>query len=160
MRGNTVIISLGLILSAFFIIMSGFIKEKNLKSSNETILNAVSVSVFRMLSIIPGLSGVAGMYYISLVSGFTKEFAFKFTYLITLVWAVFSFIRNIIMLFIHGVTVNYGVFYYIFFTIGAIGISGFSIYLFKKSIENKKTHYFGIFNIILAIITFLIFIRG
>ena len=160
MRGNTVIISLGLILSAFFIIMSGFIKEKNLKSSNETILNAVSVSVFRMLSIIPGLSGVAGMYFISLVSGFTKEFAFKFTYLITLVWAVFSFIRNIIMLFIHGVTVNYGVFYYIFFTIGAIGISGFSIYLFKKSIENKKTHYFGIFNIILAIITFLIFIRG
>ncbi len=160
LRGNIVIISLGLLLSSAFIIMAGLIKEKNLKSSNETILNAVGVSIFRMLSVIPGISGIAGMYYISLVCGFTKKFTVKFTYLITLCWAVFSFLRNIIMLFIYGVTINYGVFYYIFMALGAIGVSGFSIYLFKQAVENKKTHYFAVYNIILAIITFLIFIRG
>lgn len=160
MRGNLVIISSGLILSSIFIIMAEYVNEKNLKTSNETILNAVGVSVFKMLSIIPGISSVAGMYYISLVCGFTKKFAYKFIYLITLIWAVFSFLRNIIMLIIHGVTVNYGVFYYIFFALGAIGVSGFSIYLFNKAIDYKKTHYFAVFNIILAIITLLIFIRG
>ena len=160
MRGNLIIIAIGLLLSSFFIIMADRTAEKNLKTSNETILNAVGVSVFRMFSVIQGISGIAGMYYISLMCGFTKKFAFKFTYLITLIYSVFSFLRNIIMLFVNGVTVNYGVFYYIFFTIGAVGISGFSIYLFNKAIEFKKTHYFAVYNIILAIITFLIFIRG
>lgn len=157
---NLLITSFAFIISAFFIIGAQRVKEKNLKERNETILNAIAVSFFKLFSCLPGISGIGGMYFAGVYNGFRRETALKYAYIITLIFTVFSFIRNIISLFIYNINIYYSVFYYIFFFIGALGASGFSIYLFALSEKNKKTHYFAVYNIVIAVITFAIWLRG
>ena len=155
-----IIAVVGFILSAVFIISSLKVKEKNLKESNESILNGMVVAFFNVLSCIPGVSGFGGMYYGGLISGFRREFAVKYAYILTLLWAVCSFIYELIFGFVSGFIFNFDILYYIFFAIGAIGIGGVSIFAVSKAIQNKKTLWFAFYNIAIGIITLLIMIRG
>lgn len=160
MSSNLLIISFAFIVSSFFIMGAQRVKEKNLKESNETILNAIATSFFKLLACLPGISGIGGMYFAGVYNGFRREVSLKFAYIITLIFTVFSFIGNVISLFIYNINISYSVFYYIFLFMGALGAGGFSIYLYGISVKNKKTYYFAVYNIVIAVITFAIWLRG
>lgn len=150
----------GFFLSALYIIHGMRVKEKNLKESNESILNGIIISFFKVLSVIPGISGFGGMYYGGLISGVRREYAVKYAYLITLVWAVFSFIYELILNLSGGFVFNFGILYYIGFFLGAVGIGGIAVYSVYKAIESKKMHWFIIYNVGIGILTLLILVRG
>ena len=160
LTSNLIITTLGFLISALFVIGANLVKERTLKESNETILNSMYVALFQAFSVIPGISGFGGMYFAGVKCGFKREFSMKFAYILTLVWTFSSFIRNIILLIINGINIHFGVFYYIFAFLGALGISLISIYGFEKAFKHKKTIYFAIYNIAVAVIVFTIWLRG
>lgn len=155
-----IITAIGFFLSAVFVIHGMKAKEKNMKKSNESVLNGIIVAFFKVISLIPGVSGFGGMYYAGLISGFKREFAIKYAYIITFIWAVFSFIYDLILSFTGGFIFNFSILYYIGFALGALGIGGVAVYSVYKAVENKKTGWFAFYNIAIGIITLLIMMRG
>ncbi len=158
--GYIIITAIGFFLSSVFVLHGMKAKEKNMKESNESILNGMIVAFFKVFSLIPGVSGFGGMYYGGLISGFRREFAIKYAYIITFIWAVFSLIYDLILSFITGFVFNFDIVYYIGFTLGALGIGGVAVYSVYKAVENKKTGWFAFYNIAIGILTLLIMMRG
>ncbi len=158
--GYIIITAMGFFLSAFFVIHQVQIKEKNLKETNESVLNGMIVAFFQVLSLIPGVSGFGGMYYGGLIAGFRREFAIRYAYIITFIWAAFSFIYDLIFSFVKGFVFNFDILYYIGFALGALGIGGIAVFAVYKAVEHKKTGWFAFYNIAIGVLTLLIMIRG
>lgn len=160
MSSNLMVVALAFITTAVFIIMSQNIKESTLKEENQTVFNSLSIGIFKLLSIIPGLSGIGGMYFAGLINGFTREFALKFTYIITLISVTASFVRNIIVMLISGATVIYSIWYYIVAFLGALLIGGVAVYIYNLAVRRKHTLYFAVYNIVIGALILMIWIRG
>lgn len=158
--GNLVVTSAGFLISALFIILAGRVKERSLKESNHTIFNAIPVAAFFLLGMIPGVSGIAAMYFAGCRNGFKKDFTLKYISYIILSWIFFSFLIKLIKVFTGGIICHFGVLYYIFAFLGALGASGFALYLFGLAGKNKKMGYYAIVNAVIAVIAFVIWIRG
>lgn len=159
MSKNLLIISVAFLISAIFLYIADNTKEKKLSEKNETPFNAVSVGIFKLISLMPGFSAVGGMYFAGILNGFTKEFSLKFTYIITLFATFISFIKNIIGLF-YNFSAIYNLFGYISAFIGALFLSGIAIYLVAMAVKKSHLKYFGFYNFIIAIFIFLIWMRG
>lgn len=159
MSKNFLIISAAFLISGIFLYMAENTKEEKLSEKNEVPFNAVSVGIFKLLSIVPGFSGLGGMYFCGILNGFTKEFSLKFAYIITLVAMTASFISNIIRMFFY-VNIIYNVFGYILAFVGAAVLSYLAIELTSLAMRKNCLKYFGFYNIIIAIFIFLIWIRG
>jgi undecaprenyl-diphosphatase len=134
-------------------------KRKKESEKNETPFNAISVGIFKVLSIIPGFSGLGGMYFAGLTNGFTKEFAFKFSYILTLVAMILSFIKGCIGLFGY-INITHSVLSYILACIGALVTSYFALPVTEKAFKKEHLKYFGTYNIIIAVFTLIVWMRG
>ena len=94
MSANLLTVAGCFIISGLFLYYADNTKEKKLSEKNENPLNALPVGIFNLFSVMPGLSGISGMYFAGMLNRFTKEFSFRFTLMLTLVYTVFSFIRH------------------------------------------------------------------
>lgn len=159
-ESNLLVGAVGFLISALFIFMSGNVKERTLKESNHTIFNAVLVSAFSLFGVVPGVSGIAAMYFAGNLNGFKRDFTVKYICFITLIWLFFSFVKDFIVVLSGGAVCHFGVLLYIFAFLGALGASGFSLYLFGLAAKNKKMGYYSVCNIVIAVIAFVIWMRG
>ena len=154
------VVCAGFLVSGYFVARAEKVKEKTLKESNETILNGILVAFFYSFSYIPGFSGIGGMYFAGVLSGFRKETAIKYAYFITLIFTSISFICNLVSLGYNEITINYGIFSYIAAFIGGLGASIGATLLLTHCVKNKKMTGFVFYNAVIAIITLIIWIRG
>lgn len=159
MSKNFLVVSIAFLISGIFLYMAENTNEEKLSEKNEVPINAIPVGIFKLLSIVPGFSGLGGMYFCGMLNGFTKEFSLKFSYIITLVAMLASFTSNIVDLFF-SINVIHNVFAYILAFIGATVLSYLAIELTSLAMRKKCLKYFGFYNIIVAIFIFLIWIRG
>ena len=100
------------------------------------------------------------MYFSGALNGFKREFTVKYSYFIILIWMLSGFIKNLVMVFSGFFNPHFGAFYYIFLGLGALVASWGSAYLLSLALKEKKVWYYIIYNIILAFIVFVIWIRG
>ena len=157
---NMYVASLGFLVTSLLLIKALRVNEKSLKERNETVLNGMIISFFKIFSLIPGVSGVGIMYFAGLINGIKKDYTIKLTYLITFIWTFVLLSKNFILAVFGLSKVHYGLFYYILAFLGAVLTGNIGIYLFKSNIKNNNTMRFVIVNVIMAVIFITVKLRG
>ena len=159
MSKSLLMTGLAFLISGIMLYATDRVKEKRLSEKNETPLNAIFVGLFKLLSIMPGFSGIGGMFYSGISSGFTKEFALRFSYVLTLIAMIVSFIRNLVGLFytniIAGNIFGY-IFAFLFSAVSAVTAIQLTIFAMRK----KNFKFFGFYSVILSLFIFLVWFRG
>lgn len=152
MTKNMLVLSIAFMISGIMMLFAEKIREKE----NETISSGISIGILKSFSVFPGFCGICGIIFASLMNGIKKSKILFVAYCVTSVYLLFGIAGGIIK----GFVIHYNVFYYLIVFVAALPIAYFGIKLTEIAFNNKKIKYFGIYNIVISIMIFLIWVRG
>ena len=144
--------------SGIFLVSADRIKRGRLSLSDPKVSDGPVIGIFRILGMIPGISGMGGTLFATLLSGYDEDSAIDFS-LILLIPALLGGI--IIRIIGAGFSVSLMEVLVCVMSLAVSGIlSLYAIKFIEKLLKSKKLKYLAVVMIAEAVLTFLIFMRG
>jgi len=151
-------LAIAFLLSGLFLFASDRIKKGERDGESSLVTDGPVIGVFRLLGMIPGISGMGGTMFGSLLSGYNGKTAVEYSLLLALPAILFGTLIRICNA-AFSVSLFEAVGSLILLAAGATG-GFYAIKLLYKAVNEKKLKLFSLILFAEAIFTFIIFLRG
>jgi undecaprenyl-diphosphatase len=146
--GSLRTVSISLLITGLFLLMTRFSKEKE---RNKLILHPLVIGIFQGIAIVPGLSRSGLTIGIALLLGWKREKAAKFSFLIFIPVVIGAFIFEISKIQIHSQ--NWLILLFGFIMTFIVGV--FSLVFLIKIVKRGAFSFFSVYCFIVALLAFI-----